>query len=87
VGRTQDYRKPVIAVGSNRFAFAIVGTSALVAGCCLAMVVHRSVKVAVLWLYAAFFCALTFAHLARCAAAIFLRAATDIVRFGFVLPV
>ncbi len=35
--------------------------------------------------YAAFFaCALTFAHLARCAAAIFLRAAIDIVRLGAV---
>ena len=37
------------------------------------------------WLYAAyfFFPALNFAHLARCAAAIFLRADADIVRFGF----
>jgi hypothetical protein len=31
--------------------------------------------------YAAFFCCFTFAHLARCAAAIFLRADADIVRF------
>ena len=37
--------------------------------------------------YAAFFCALTFAHLARCAAAIFLRPAADMVRLGFILPV
>jgi hypothetical protein len=37
--------------------------------------------------YAAFFaCALTFAHLARCAAAIFLRADADMVRFGFIFP-
>ena len=33
-----------------------------------------------------FFAALTFAHLARCAAAIFLRADADMVRLGFVLP-
>ena len=34
--------------------------------------------------YFPFFCfALTRAHLARCAAAIFLRAATDMVRLGF----
>jgi hypothetical protein len=32
------------------------------------------------------FPALTFAHLARCAAAIFLRAAADIVRLGFTVP-
>ena len=30
----------------------------------------------------AFYCAFNFAHLARCAAAIFLREAADIVRFG-----
>jgi hypothetical protein len=37
------------------------------------------------FVYAAFFsCALTFAHLARCAAAIFRRAAIDIVRLGAV---
>jgi hypothetical protein len=36
------------------------------------------------WSYAAFFCcALALAHLARCAAAIFLRADADIVRLGF----
>jgi hypothetical protein len=33
--------------------------------------------------YAAFFPALTFAHLARCAAAILFLPAADIVRFGF----
>jgi hypothetical protein len=38
------------------------------------------------WGYAAFFCcAFTFAHLARCAAAIFLRADADMVRLRFVL--
>jgi hypothetical protein len=37
--------------------------------------------------YATFFCAFTFAHLARCAAAIFLRADADMVRLVFILPV
>src|ERR1017187_903405 len=39
------------------------------------------------WPYAAFFpLARNFAHRARCAAAIFLRADADIVRLGFTLP-
>jgi len=39
------------------------------------------------WLQAAYFCcAFTFAHLARCAAAIFLWADADKVRLGFILP-
>jgi hypothetical protein len=33
--------------------------------------------------HAAFFCPFTFAHRFLCAAAIFLRADTDMVRFGF----
>ncbi len=33
-----------------------------------------------------FFAAFTLAHLARCAAAIFLRADADMVRLGFILP-
>jgi len=36
--------------------------------------------------YAAFFSRLTFAHLARWNAAIFFRAAADMVRFGFAAP-